>query len=74
MFAIERYDIEPDLITVAKSIAAGLPLSGVVGQAEIMERPGRPRSAARRRQPGAQAAAQVVLDVSRTSSSSSART
>src|SRR6266540_258927 len=30
LFAIEHYDVEPDLITVAKSIAAGLPLSGVI--------------------------------------------
>ena len=36
-FAIEHYGIEPDLITVAKSIAAGLPLSGVLGKAEIMD-------------------------------------
>ena len=40
MFAIEHYGIEPDLITVAKSIAAGLPLSGVLGKAEIMDAPG----------------------------------
>ena len=40
MFAIEHYGIEPDLITVAKSIAAGLPLSGVIGRAEIMDAPG----------------------------------
>jgi 4-aminobutyrate aminotransferase/(S)-3-amino-2-methylpropionate transaminase len=39
MFAIEHYDVEPDLITVAKSIAAGLPLSGVLGKAEIMDAP-----------------------------------
>jgi 4-aminobutyrate aminotransferase/(S)-3-amino-2-methylpropionate transaminase len=39
-FAIEHFDIEPDLITVAKSIAAGLPLSGVLGRAEIMDAPG----------------------------------
>jgi 4-aminobutyrate aminotransferase/(S)-3-amino-2-methylpropionate transaminase len=39
-FAIEQYDVEPDLITVAKSIAAGLPLSGVLGRAEIMDAPG----------------------------------
>ncbi|MFZ0343311.1 MAG: aspartate aminotransferase family protein, partial [Gaiellaceae bacterium] len=37
MFAIEHYGVEPDLMTVAKSIAAGLPLSGVVGKAEIMD-------------------------------------
>ena len=37
MFAVEHYGVEPDLITVAKSMAAGLPLSGVVGKAEIMD-------------------------------------
>ena len=37
MFAIEHSGVEPDLITVAKSIAAGLPLSGVLGKAEIMD-------------------------------------
>ncbi|HVS85345.1 MAG TPA: 4-aminobutyrate--2-oxoglutarate transaminase [Gaiellaceae bacterium] len=37
MFAMEHYGVEPDLLTVAKSIAAGLPLSGVVGKAEIMD-------------------------------------
>ena len=36
-FAIEHYGIEPDLITVAKSIAAGLPLSGVLGKAELVD-------------------------------------
>jgi 4-aminobutyrate aminotransferase / (S)-3-amino-2-methylpropionate transaminase / 5-aminovalerate transaminase len=40
LFAIEHYGIEPDLITIAKSIAAGLPLSGVLGKAEIMDAPG----------------------------------
>jgi len=39
MFAMEHYGIEPDLMIVAKSIAAGLPLSGVVGRAEIMDAP-----------------------------------
>jgi 4-aminobutyrate aminotransferase/(S)-3-amino-2-methylpropionate transaminase len=38
-FAIEHFDVEPDLITVAKSIAMGLPLSGVLGKAEIMDAP-----------------------------------
>ena len=36
MFAIEHWGVEPDLITVAKSLAAGMPLSAVVGRAEIM--------------------------------------
>jgi 4-aminobutyrate aminotransferase/(S)-3-amino-2-methylpropionate transaminase len=40
MFAIEHYGVEPDLMTVAKSIAAGLPLSGVLGKAAIMDAPG----------------------------------
>jgi 4-aminobutyrate aminotransferase/(S)-3-amino-2-methylpropionate transaminase len=37
MFAVEHYGVEPDLMTVAKSIAAGLPLSAVLGKAEIMD-------------------------------------
>ena len=37
LFAIEHFGIEPDLIVVAKSIAAGVPLSGVVGRAEIVD-------------------------------------
>jgi 4-aminobutyrate aminotransferase / (S)-3-amino-2-methylpropionate transaminase / 5-aminovalerate transaminase len=39
MFAMEHYGIEPDLMVVAKSIAAGLPLSGVIGKAEVMDSP-----------------------------------
>jgi 4-aminobutyrate aminotransferase/(S)-3-amino-2-methylpropionate transaminase len=37
MFAIEHWGVEPDLITVAKSLAAGMPLAAVVGRAEIMD-------------------------------------
>ena len=37
MFAIEHWGVEPDLITVAKSLAAGMPLAGVVGRQEIMD-------------------------------------
>lgn len=36
LFAVEHFDIVPDLMTVSKSLAAGLPLSAVVGQAEIL--------------------------------------
>jgi 4-aminobutyrate aminotransferase/(S)-3-amino-2-methylpropionate transaminase len=39
-FAIEQSGVEPDLVCVAKSIAAGLPLSGVLGRASIMDAPG----------------------------------
>ena len=37
LFAIEQFDIEPDLITIAKSVAGGFPLSGVIGKADIMD-------------------------------------
>jgi len=37
MFAIEHWGVEPDLILVAKSLAAGMPLSAVVGRREIMD-------------------------------------
>ena len=39
MWAIEHSGVVPDLITFAKSVAAGLPLSGVVGRAEAMDAP-----------------------------------
>jgi len=38
-FAIEHADIEPDMITIAKSLAGGFPLSGVIGKADIMDAP-----------------------------------
>ena len=37
MFAMEHWGVEPDLMTVAKSLAAGMPLSVVIGKAEIMD-------------------------------------
>jgi 4-aminobutyrate aminotransferase/(S)-3-amino-2-methylpropionate transaminase len=39
MFGIENSGIEPDLLTVAKSLAGGFPLSGVIGKAAIMDAP-----------------------------------
>lgn len=39
LFAIEHSGIAPDLITVAKSLAAGIPLSGVIGRTDIMDVP-----------------------------------
>ena len=38
-FAMEHFGVEPDLITVAKSLAGGFPLAGVVGRAKIMDVP-----------------------------------
>ena len=39
MFAMEHFGITPDLMTIAKSLAGGLPLSAVTGRAEIMDAP-----------------------------------
>ena len=64
LFAIEHYGVEPDLVTLAKSIAGGLPLSAVVGRSAIMDAP--PDSAVGGTfvgNPVAQAAALAVLDV-----------
>lgn len=37
MFGIEHAGVEPDLVTIAKSLAGGFPLSGVIGRAKIMD-------------------------------------
>jgi 4-aminobutyrate aminotransferase/(S)-3-amino-2-methylpropionate transaminase len=37
LFAMEHYDVEADLICVAKSLAGGFPLSGVIGRAPVMD-------------------------------------
>ena len=37
MFAMEHYDVSPDMVCVAKSLAGGFPLSGVIGRAPIMD-------------------------------------
>lgn len=39
IFACEQLGVEPDLMTIAKGIAGGLPLSAVTGRAEIMDAP-----------------------------------
>jgi 4-aminobutyrate aminotransferase/(S)-3-amino-2-methylpropionate transaminase len=64
LWGIEHYEVEPDLITVAKSIAAGLPLSAVIGKSEIMDAPGDSAIGGTYvGNPVAQAAALAVLDV-----------
>ncbi|WP_094782865.1 4-aminobutyrate--2-oxoglutarate transaminase [Paraburkholderia ribeironis] len=37
LFAMQHYDVVPDLMTMAKSLAGGMPLSGVVGRADVMD-------------------------------------
>jgi 4-aminobutyrate aminotransferase / (S)-3-amino-2-methylpropionate transaminase / 5-aminovalerate transaminase len=39
MFAVEHDGVEPDLMLIAKSMGAGMPISGVVGKAELMDAP-----------------------------------
>jgi 4-aminobutyrate aminotransferase / (S)-3-amino-2-methylpropionate transaminase / 5-aminovalerate transaminase len=64
MWGIELYEVEPDLMCLAKSIAAGLPLSGVIGRAQIMDAPGDSAIGGTYvGNPVAQAAALAVLDV-----------
>jgi 4-aminobutyrate aminotransferase/(S)-3-amino-2-methylpropionate transaminase len=40
MFACERLGLDPDLVTMAKSLTGGLPMGAVTGRAEIMDAPG----------------------------------
>ena len=39
LFAIEHFEVEADMMTIAKALAGGYPLSGVIGKAEIMDSP-----------------------------------
>jgi 4-aminobutyrate aminotransferase/(S)-3-amino-2-methylpropionate transaminase len=38
-FAVEQSDVAPDMITLAKSMAGGFPISAVVGRADVMDAP-----------------------------------
>lgn len=63
-FAMEHHRVLPDLVTVAKSLGAGLPISGVVGRAELMDAPGPGGlGGTYAGNPLATAAAHAVLDV-----------
>ena len=39
LFAIEHSGVVPDMVTTAKSLAAGMPLAAVTGRAELMDAP-----------------------------------
>jgi len=39
MFAMEHYEVEPDITIMAKSLAGGLPLSAITGRTELMDHP-----------------------------------
>ncbi|MCS6846231.1 MAG: 4-aminobutyrate--2-oxoglutarate transaminase [Anaerolineae bacterium] len=38
MFAIQHYDVEPDMVVMAKSMGAGMPIAATVGRAEVMDK------------------------------------
>ena len=64
MFAVEHDNIAPDLITIAKSMGAGMPIGGVIGRAEIMDAPPPGTlGGTYRGNPVACAAALAVLDI-----------
>ena len=50
LFAVQHWDVEPDILVMAKGIASGLPLSGIIAKREILDRfaPGHPRRDVRR--------------------------
>jgi 4-aminobutyrate aminotransferase / (S)-3-amino-2-methylpropionate transaminase / 5-aminovalerate transaminase len=37
LFAVEHYDVVPDVITIAKSLGAGMPIAAVTGRADVMD-------------------------------------
>jgi len=64
MFAMEHSGVEPDLLCIAKSIAAGLPLSALIGKADVMDKmPAGSMGSTYGGNPVACAAALAVLDV-----------
>jgi 4-aminobutyrate aminotransferase/(S)-3-amino-2-methylpropionate transaminase len=64
LFAVEHFDVKPDLICVAKSLAGGFPLSGVIGRKAIMDNvPAGGLGGTYAGNPLAVAAALAVLDV-----------
>jgi len=62
MFAFEHFNVEPDIITLAKALGGGLPLGAVVGRKEIMDLPPGSHANTFGGNPLALAAAKVVLE------------
>src|SRR4029079_8497548 len=38
LFAVQHWDVEPDIVVIAKGIASGLPLSGLIAKGEVLDR------------------------------------
>jgi 4-aminobutyrate aminotransferase len=64
-FAIERWDVEPDWICIAKSLAAGLPLGAMVARSTIMDWEGGSHASTFGGNPVSCAAASAVIDITR---------
>jgi len=62
-FAIEHWNITPDIVTIAKGIAAGLPLGVIVGRADIMKLPRGSHASTFGGNPVSCAAANAVIDI-----------
>jgi 4-aminobutyrate aminotransferase len=62
-FAIEHWDVQPDIVCIAKSIAAGLPLGAMVAKASIMDWEGGSHASTFGGNPVSCAAASAVIDV-----------
>jgi len=60
---IEHWSVEPDIVCMAKSLAAGLPLGATIAKAEIMDWEGGSHANTFGGNPVASAAAQAVLDI-----------
>jgi 4-aminobutyrate aminotransferase len=63
MFAVEHWDVEPDVICLAKAMASGMPLSATVARDEVMNWPPGSHGSTYGGNPVCCAAAQATLDV-----------
>jgi 4-aminobutyrate aminotransferase len=62
-FAVQHWGVEPDIITLAKAIASGLPLGAIVGRVDVMGLPGGSHANTFGGNPVALAAANTVIDI-----------
>ena len=62
-FAIEHWGVAPDLVAIAKGIAAGLPLGVLVGRSDVMDLPPGSHASTFGGNPVSCAAALAVIDV-----------
>ena len=63
MFAVEHWDVEPDIVCLAKALASGMPLSAMIARDEVMSWPPGAHGSTFGGNPVCCAAAQATLDV-----------